>query len=106
DGAQDGRVVTERLAGCGRRDDDDVPTGEGMVDGLGLMGVKLSDAARLERVPKPLIDRPGKWCVLCRNRGQAPNGRYGEIWRIRPIRKLPWRKALERGLQRAIAAGA
>ena len=106
DGAQDGRVVAERLAGRGRRDHDDIAAGERVVDRLGLMSVKLSDAARFECVLKPLVDRPGERCVLCGNRRQTPEGRDEEIRRIGPVRKLPRRQALERGLQRAIAAGA
>ena len=40
------RVVAERLARRGRRDHDDVPAGERVLDRLGLVRVELRDAAR------------------------------------------------------------
>ena len=76
-----------------------------MVDRLGLMSVELCDAALFECVLKAPVDRPGERCVLGSNRRQTPEGRYKEIRRIRSVQNLPGRQALERGLQRAIAAG-
>ena len=46
DRVEDRRVVAERLARRGRRDDDDVPAGERVLDRFGLMRVELIDAAR------------------------------------------------------------
>ena len=40
DRAQDWRVVTERLAGCGRRRDDDVPAIQGVFNRGGLVRVE------------------------------------------------------------------
>ena len=49
DRAQDWRVVTERLAGCGRRRDDDVPAIQGVFNRGGLVRVELLNAAIPER---------------------------------------------------------
>ena len=50
--AEDGRVVAERFARSGRRGDDDVAPGEGVLDRGGLMRVGLIDAAGGQHVPK------------------------------------------------------
>ena len=50
DAVENRRVVTEGLARRRRRDDDGVPAGERVVDGLGLVKVELVDPAHAERV--------------------------------------------------------
>ena len=71
---QDRRVVTERLARGRRRDDDDVAAGERVVDRLGLMRVELIDAARLQRLLQPRVERLRKRRVPC-GRPPAAAGR-------------------------------
>ena len=88
DRVQDRRVVAERLARRGRRDDHDVAAGERVVDGLGLVRVELLDAARRQRGAQARIDRARERRVFgCRGL-EAPHGRHVQIpglrtWRLR-----------------------
>jgi hypothetical protein len=75
DRAQDGRVVAERLARCGRRRDDDVAAMEGMIDGHRLVRIQLLDSALRQHLPQPRLDRFRKRRVLGGPGGETPHGR-------------------------------
>ena len=57
DRTQNRRVIAERLARRGRRDDDGVAAGEGVFDRRGLMRVELARCRACE-APRPAADRP------------------------------------------------
>ena len=64
------RVVAERLARRGRRDDDDVPMRKRVVDRAGLVRVELLDPARPQRPRQSRVERGREWRILRGNRGQ------------------------------------
>ena len=55
DRLEDGQRVAQRLARCGRRDDDDVVAGADGLDRLRLVGVQPVDAACGEAGPDPRV---------------------------------------------------
>ena len=57
DGVEDRQVVAERLARCGRRDDDDVPAGARGRVGRGLVCVQRVDPTRTQGGHDPRVDR-------------------------------------------------
>ena len=75
DAVEHGGVVAERFARGGGRDDHDVAAGQGVVDGIGLMGVQPVDAPRRKRLNQPRVERPGERRVRRVERRQLPHCR-------------------------------
>jgi hypothetical protein len=59
DGLQDRERVAQRLARCGRRDDDDVISGPDGLDRLCLVDIELLDPTRQESPADPRVDPLG-----------------------------------------------
>ena len=81
-----------------------MPAGKRVLDRFGLMRVELIDAARGERCLQARIERIRKGCELCGDRRQSSDGRDVMIRCVGPI-DIVTADALERRIERAIAAG-
>ncbi len=81
DRVQNGSVVAERLSGRGRRDRDDVASGEHVIEGFGLMGVELFDPADRKCRPEPRVRAVGIWPERGGDCGQ-PMGRCDDRIRL------------------------
>ncbi len=102
DRVEDRRVVAERLARRGRRDRDDVPAGEHVLERFRLVRVELLDAAR--RPARRAAARRFRPETAANDRGdrRQPVRRGDDRIGIAPHRRRRGRQPPQRLLQRAV----
>ena len=76
-----------------------------VVDRLSLMGIQPGNATRSQRAPQAGVERLREERELRRHRGQTPQCRDVQIWRVGPVRHLTGRQTLQRLIERPVSPG-
>src|SRR5438876_10914425 len=76
-----------------------MPSRQRVLDRLGLVRVKLRDAARRQRTREPLIEPLGKRRELRGDCRQSADGRDGQVWRIGTFGERRAGEALQRRVE-------